>query len=167
MLVKVSVIMMILFAYLTPLHSFINSLSNLSNYHPSSSVETMPWRFTASNSNHVMRCSYALEFDIWYAIRYQKAVEKITSDHRNDLRLYELTKEEWNIAQELQDTVWVSELVRWLWHASLLSCKFSRIQQPSSCEGLLILLLWFWLWTISTHTSPTQHLVGQNQWQSM
>ena len=36
-----------------------------------------------------------------FSIGYQKAVETITSNHKNDLKLYELTEEEWDITLEL------------------------------------------------------------------
>ena len=42
-----------------------------------------------------------------FAVGYRKAVKEMMSDHRNNLQAFELTEDEWTIAVELQDTLWV------------------------------------------------------------
>lgn len=43
-----------------------------------------------------------------FSLQYRKAIEYITSDLKNNLRKYELTDEEWIIADELKDTLKVT-----------------------------------------------------------
>ena len=40
-----------------------------------------------------------------FAIRYQKAIKSITSDRKNDLRQFEMSEEEWAIADELREVL--------------------------------------------------------------
>ena len=40
-----------------------------------------------------------------FAVEYRKAIESMTSDRKNDLRQYKLDEDEWNIAEELCDTL--------------------------------------------------------------
>ena len=44
-----------------------------------------------------------------FAVEYRKAIEKITSDRKNDLRQFELSGEEWVIAEELRDILKVRD----------------------------------------------------------
>jgi len=45
-----------------------------------------------------------------FAVRYRKAIEYVTLDLKNNLHKYELTDTEWQIAEELKDTLKVSSL---------------------------------------------------------
>jgi len=56
---------------------------------------------TQWNSTYNMLC---------FAIGYCKAIENITSDHKNDLQQFELTEDEWVIAKQLRDTLKVHDL---------------------------------------------------------
>jgi hypothetical protein len=51
-----------------------------------------------------------------FTILYQKAIENVTSDRRNDLRQFELSEEEWAIAQEVCDTLKVRDVAVWLFY---------------------------------------------------
>jgi hypothetical protein len=58
---------------------------------------------TRWNSTYDMLC---------FAIQYRMAIEGMTSDQKNDLRQFELAEEEWEIAEELRDTLKVRSLLR-------------------------------------------------------
>jgi len=45
-----------------------------------------------------------------FAVRYRKAIEYVTLDLKNNLHKYKLTDTEWQIAEELKDTLKVSSL---------------------------------------------------------
>lgn len=44
-----------------------------------------------------------------FAVEYRKAIEKITSDRKNDLRQFAVSGEEWDIAEELRDILKVRD----------------------------------------------------------
>jgi hypothetical protein len=44
-----------------------------------------------------------------FAIEHKKQLGELTSDLSNNLRPYELTREEWKMAEELRDTLKVSQ----------------------------------------------------------
>jgi hypothetical protein len=48
---------------------------------------------------------------LYFAVQYRAAIENITSDRKNDLRQFELTEDEWNMATELRDTLKVRDLL--------------------------------------------------------
>ena len=55
----------------------------------------MPWDvLTRWNSTYDM---------LSFVVQYQKAIEHMTSDHRNDLQPFKMLEEEWEIAEALQD----------------------------------------------------------------
>jgi len=56
---------------------------------------------TRWNSSYDMIC---------FAIEYRKAIENMTSERKNDLRQFELTEEEWTIAEQLRDVLKVRDL---------------------------------------------------------
>lgn len=46
-----------------------------------------------------------------FSLKYRKAIEKLTSERKNELRQFELSEEEWKIAEELKGTLEVGPLV--------------------------------------------------------
>ncbi len=56
---------------------------------------------TRWNSTYDMLC---------FAIEYRKAIENLTSERKNDLRQFELTEDEWAIAEQLSDMLKVHVL---------------------------------------------------------
>lgn len=46
-----------------------------------------------------------------FALEYRTAIEALTSERKNDLRQFELSEEEWEIVQELSDTLKVGPCV--------------------------------------------------------
>ena len=46
-----------------------------------------------------------------FAMEYRIAIERITSDRRNDLQQFELSEEEWVIAKELRFTLKVCDMI--------------------------------------------------------
>ena len=58
-----------------------------------------------------------------FAIEYRKAIEKITSDRRNDLQQFELSGEEWVIAEELRD---------------ILKVRDSMALAPAPCDRMVL-----------------------------
>jgi hypothetical protein len=55
-----------------------------------------------------------------FAVEHKKQLSELTSDLTNDLRAYELSQEEWKLAEELRDTLKVVNKSR-----SHASSKFS------------------------------------------
>ena len=55
---------------------------------------------TQWNSTYDMLC---------FAIEYRKAIENMTSEHKNDLRQFELIEDEWAVATQLKDTLEVRD----------------------------------------------------------
>jgi hypothetical protein len=44
-----------------------------------------------------------------FALEYRKAIDVLTADRKNKLRVYELNKKEWVIAEQLSDILKVSD----------------------------------------------------------
>jgi hypothetical protein len=51
-----------------------------------------------------------------FAVEYKKQIKELTSDLTNDLRAYELSREEWQVAEELRDSLKVR--VMWQSHVT-------------------------------------------------
>jgi hypothetical protein len=47
-----------------------------------------------------------------FATEYRKAIERITSDRTNDLQQFELSEEEWVIAEGLRGTLKVRDTIQ-------------------------------------------------------
>ena len=47
-----------------------------------------------------------------FAVKRREAVSKVTQDLKNGLRKYELTEEEWEIAEQLRDVLKVISALR-------------------------------------------------------
>jgi hypothetical protein len=45
---------------------------------------------------------------LWFAVQYREALDIITAERNLHLRHYELSKEEWDVAEELCDVLKVS-----------------------------------------------------------
>jgi len=68
-----------------------------------------------------------------FAIEYHKALESITANWKNDLQQFELSEDEWVIAEQVCDTLKVCEMVPKYDHADYLSsCRSSRTQHCTS-----------------------------------
>lgn len=56
---------------------------------------------TQWNSSYDMLC---------FAIEYRKAIENITSERKNEIQQFELTEDEWTIAEQLRGVLKVRDL---------------------------------------------------------
>jgi len=99
-----------------------------------------------------------------FAILYWKAIESITLDHGNDLWQFELSEEEWAIAQEVCDVLNVCDVAVWLCMYvqvdNLLTMwtlhRSWRMQPSTSLVECPTYPLWFWQWIILTLSSQMQ-----------
>lgn len=67
-----------------------------------------------------------------FAIEYQKAVQLTTGDLDLDLRKYELTREQWMMAEHLRDVLKVRVLTNISFSSLIQSYRFLRTRQRSS-----------------------------------
>jgi hypothetical protein len=74
------------------------------------------WKTCLENANlaiRLMPCDVATRWNSTYdmltfAVEHRKQIGELTSDISNNLRSYELMREEWKMAEELRDTLKVS-----------------------------------------------------------